>query len=327
MIFVQTNDAEANAVVTFRREADGRLGRVGETSTGGRGNGLPHLPSQGSLAIAGDHLLVANAGSGELSVLPIAGDTLTLTDRAATGGMPVSVAQHAGSVRVLNGGPEPGIAGFALAGGKLTPTSRRALEPGSDPAQIAFTPDGRRLVVTERGTNAITVLDVALDRDPTTYPAAGATPYGFDFANGTLVVTEAFGGRVGAAAASSYRLADGTLDTVSPSVGNERSEVCWAVASADGRTVWVTNFGDGTISRYAVGDDGSLELAEAVAASTVLGAKGIRDAARTADGGFLYALDADARQVFGWRTSPDGRLEPVGAVDGLPATAAGLAAL
>jgi len=119
--------------------------------------------------------------------------------------MPVSVAQHAGSVRVLNGGPEPGIAGFALAGGKLTPTSRRALEPGSDPAQIAFTPDGRRLVVTERGTNAITVLDVALDRDPTTYPAAGATPYGFDFANGTLVVTEAFGGRVGAAATSSYR--------------------------------------------------------------------------------------------------------------------------
>ena len=56
-------------------------------------------------------------------------------------------------------------------------------------------------------------------------------------------------------------------------------------------------------------------------------AKGIRDAARTADGGFLYALDADARQVFGWSIERDGRLVPAGAVDGLPATAAGLAAL
>jgi len=59
----------------------------------------------------------------------------------------------------------------------------------------------------------------------------------------------------------------------------------------------------------------------------VLGAKGIRDAARTADGGFLYALDADARQVFRWSIERDGRLVPAGAVDGLPATAAGLAAL
>jgi len=327
MIFVQTNDADANAVVAFRREADGGLTRLGETSTGGRGNGMPHLPSQGSLAVAADQLLVANAGSGELSLVAIAGDGLMLTDCAATGGAPVSVTVHAGSVRVLNGGPEPSIAGFALAGGRLTPTATRALAPGSDPAQIAFTPDGLRLVVTERGTNAITLLDADLEGEPTTYPAAGTTPYGFDFANGTLVVTEAFGGRAGAAAASSYRLAGGVLDTVSSSVRDERSEVCWAVASANGRNVWVTNFGDGTISRYAVGDEGSLELAEAVAASTVLGAKGIRDAARTGDGEFLYALDADARQVFGWRIQQDGQLEPAGAVDGLPATAAGLAAL
>ena len=327
MIFVQTNDAEANTVVAFRREGDGRLARLGETPTGGRGNGMPHLPSQGSLTVAGDHLLVVNAGSGELSVLAIEGSTLTLTDRADTGGMPVSVTHHAGSIRVLNGGAEPGIVGFELDGGKLAPAGSRALAAGSDPAQIAFTPDGQQLVVTERGTDAITLLDPALAGETQTYPAAGATPYGFDFASGTLVVTEAFGGRVGAAAASSYRLADGKLDTVSPSVGDERSEVCWAVASADGSNVWVTNFGDGTISRYSVGDNGSLELAEAVAASTVLGAKGIRDAARTTDGGFLYALDADARRVFGWSIEADGRLVPAGSVDGLPATAAGLAAL
>jgi len=103
--------------------------------------------------------------------------------------------------------------------------------------------------------------------------------------------------------------------------------VCWAVASADGRVVWVTNFGDGTISRYAVGADGSIALVDPVAASTVLGEKGIRDAARSSDGRFLYALDADARRVFAWRVGSDGTLEPTGSADGLPATAAGLAAL
>ena len=74
----------------------------------------------------------------------------------------------------------------------------------------------------------------------TSYPSAGATPYGFDFANGTLVVTEAFGGQPSAGAASSYRLEDGALATVSSSVRDERSEVCSAVASVDGRIVWVT---------------------------------------------------------------------------------------
>lgn len=140
-------------------------------------------------------------------------------------------------------------------------------------------------------------------------------------------MTEAFGGAVGAAAASSYRLVDGALVTISPSVGDTRSEVCWAVAGVDAATVWVTNFGDGTISRYAVGADGAIELADPVAAHTVLGEKGIRDAARSADGRFLYALDADARRVFGWRVEEGSKLSPLGSADGLPPTAAGLAAV
>ena len=76
--------------------------------------------------------------------------------------------------------------------------------PGADPAQIGFTPDGSTLVVTDRATNALLELPVA-GGEPTRHPSSGATPYGFDFTrDGTLVVTEAFGGEVGAAAASSY---------------------------------------------------------------------------------------------------------------------------
>jgi 6-phosphogluconolactonase (cycloisomerase 2 family) len=99
------------------------------------------------------------------------------------------------------------------------------------------------------------------------------------------------------------------------------------IAPADGRHVWVTNFGDGTISRYDVAADGTLELVAPVAAATVEGAKGIRDAARSGDGERLYALDADARRVFAYRVGADGSLTAAGSADGLPETVAGLAAV
>ena len=88
----------------------------------------------------------------------------------------------------------------------------------------------------------------------------------------------------------------------------------------------MTNFGDGTISSYAIGDDGGLDLRDAVAGSTRLGEKGIRDEAITGDGRHLYAIDADAQQLFGWTIGEDGALAPLGEVDGVPATVAGLAA-
>ena len=93
----------------------------------------------------------------------------------------------------------------------------------------------------------------------------------------------------------------------------------------DGRYAYVTNFGDGTISSYALGEDGGLELLEPVAATTVEGEKGVRDEALSSGGDFLYALDADARRIFGWSVGDDGRLDAIGAVDVSPATVAGLA--
>lgn len=330
-IYVQTNDAERNEVVAFDRAADGSLAALGRFETGGRGSGVPHLASQSSLAIDGDRLLVANAGSDELSLFRVTADGLELAGSVPSGGSaPTSVAVHGELAYVLNNGSS-GIAGFLLDGGAPTALegSARALAPGADPAQVAFSPDGRTLVVTERGTNSISTFAVderGYADDPQTVASSGATPYGFDFAGGAVVVTEAFGGEVGAAAASSYSLSAGRLEPVSASVADTRSEVCWAAVSKDGRFVYVTNFGDGTISSYAVGADGSIELVDAVAASTRLGEKGVRDEAITGDGRFLYALDADARRIFGWAVGEDGSLSPVGDADGLPETVAGLAA-
>jgi 6-phosphogluconolactonase (cycloisomerase 2 family) len=103
------------------------------------------------------------------------------------------------------------------------------------------------------------------------------------------------------------------------------------VLSDDGRWLLVTNAGSDEISLFEVengglgiGEDGSLELLEPIAASTRLGEKGIRDEALTPDGRFLYAIDADAQRVFGWTVGADGRLSPE--FEGVPATVAGLAA-
>jgi 6-phosphogluconolactonase len=118
----------------------------------------------------------------------------------------------------------------------------------------------------------------------------------------------------------------GRLTPISGSIGDTRSEVFWAATTKDGRYVYVTNFGDGTISSYTIGADGTLELLEPIARSTRLGEPGICDEALTPDGRYLYAIDADAQKVYGWSVGQDGRLAPVGAFEGVPETVAGLAA-
>lgn len=330
-VFVQTNDAASNRVVVFGRGENGMPASVATYETGGRGTGSPHLPSQGSVVAADGRLLVTNAGSDDLSVFSINQDGLELLDRAPAGRAPRSVALHGDLVYVLG---TNGITGLrSSADGELTPiegSARPLSAPDADGAQVAFTPDGRSVVVTERVTDAISIYAVGEDGllvGPNEIPSSGATPYGFDFgADGVLVVTEAFGGQVGAAAASSYRL-NGSLTPVSLSVRNTQSEVCWAAVSKDGQFAYVTNFGDNTISSYHIGVGGTIELLDPVAASTRRGEKGLRDEAVTADGRYLYALDADAGMIHGWKIGADGALTAVGTAGGLPLTAAGLAAL
>jgi 6-phosphogluconolactonase (cycloisomerase 2 family) len=333
-VYVQSNEAEGNRVLAFRRGADEMLTELGSFSTGGAGSGTPHLPSQGSVVLTGDgrHLFVTNAGSGDLSVFATDLDALTLLQTIPTGGgAPRSVTEHSDLVYVLNT-ERPSLSGFRLRDGGLEPVadSMRALSPGSDPAQVGFTSDGAGIVVTNRGTDSITLYPVDESGqlgEPVKQPSSGPTPYGFVFANdGTLVVTEAFGAQEGKAAASSYVVESGSLTARSRSVGNGRSEICWAVVTNDGRYVFTTNFADGAVSRYALRSDGSLELEDATAGIAVDGQTGLRDEDLSGDGRFLYALNADARSIFGWAVGADGTLSALGAWRGLPGSAAGLAA-
>jgi 6-phosphogluconolactonase len=331
-VFVQTNDQSTNHVVPFRRRDDGSLEMLDAVATGGTGLGAPHLTSQGSVIVTDDgaRLLVTNAGSDDISAFALEADGPRLIQTIAAGGRPTSVTEHDGLVYVL-ATDEPAVMGFRLGVDGLQPIdgSRRALAGDADPAQVGFSSDGSTLLVTQRGTNSIVSFGVdesGLLAAQQEIPSSGPTPYGFAFAGpSTLVVTEAFGAKVGAAAASSYTLSR-TLEPASRSIGNGRSEICWAVSTPDGRFVFTTNFADGAVSRYQAAVDGSLVLDDAVAATAHDGQSGLRDEDLSSDGRFLYAIDADSMQVFGWYVEADGKLVPVGSWGGLPATVAGLAA-
>jgi len=337
-VYAMTNDAAGNEVLAYERARDGSLSLEGTYATGGEGTSRIRLSSQGPVVLTKDgrQLLVANVGSSEISVFDVRKDGLELRSVVPSGGsMPNSITVRRDVVYVLNnGGMGLGsITGFRLSNDSaLAPIagSTRALSaPGSDPAQVSFTPDGNSLVVTEKATSKILTWKLTRNDEPfgrQIHESDGVTPFGFDFTrDGTFIVTNAEEGVVGAASASSYTL-EGGFRTISGSVPDLRSEVCWTVVSKDQRYAYVTNFGDGTISSYTIADDGRITLLESIAATTTLGQLSIRDADQSKDGRYLYAIDITSRMVHGWEIEKDGSLTSIGAFPGLPGTVAGLAA-
>jgi len=332
-VFTQTNEV-ANRVLAFSRDAEGRLGEPVAYETGGAGTATPHLPSQGSVVLSGDgrFLLVANAGSSHVSVFRLEGSRLDRVGVVDAGGdAPRSVAERGGVVYVLNTG-KPAIASFRLAedpDAMMIDAGTPMSSTDADPAQIGIAPDGTHIVVTSRGDDAIGIIPIEVDGslgEPRSVPSSGPTPYGFAFAsNGTLVVTEAFRAERGAAAASSYVLRDGTLRPVTRSLGNGMSEICWAVVAPDDRFAFTTNFAESTVSRFSIGADGDLTLEDATAGSVGMTRSGLRDEDVSADGRFLYAIDADGGSLVGWSIGDGGVLTPTMPRAGLPNTIAGLA--
>ena len=232
---------------------------------------------------------------------------------------------------MLNTG-DPSLAGFRLAGrpSRGVPGARRELAE-ADPAQVGFSPDGTALVVTQRGTDSIAVYPVdssGLLGEPARCRPPGRRRTGSrSRADGTLVVTEAFGaaGRQGGRLLVRRRRRRRSRPCPARS-GTAAARSAGRSSSKDDRYAFTTNFADGAVSRYAIGADGAITLEDAAAGIAVDGQTGLRDEDISADGRFLYAVDADSRRVFGWAVGDGGSLDPIGSWDGLPATVAGLAA-
>jgi 6-phosphogluconolactonase len=327
-VYAMSNSSDGNAIVVFQRDFHGRLTLADSYPTAGFGSGdnIDPLGSQGSLILSRHHrwLFAVNAGSDDISVFRVKRHSLELTDRIYSGGQfPTSLTLYRNLLYVLNAGRNG--AGANITGFRLDRDGSLEQLPGATRLltsvgyhQVGFAPRGDALVVTQSdptGDNAILVFSVDEDglpgATPVVSPSVGLVPFGFIFDwRGHLLVSEA-----GSGAISSYAIQDdGTLEVISSLVTNGNRATCWIVKTWFGG-VFTANTGSNNISSYRANfGTGQVHLKDADAAP---GSKPI-DMAVTADGRFLYVLNAADGTVGAFRISPFGTLRNLGTVQGLP---------
>jgi len=335
-VFVMTNSAAKNEIVAYKRTADGSLQEGSLFSTGGRGSGglTDPLGSQGSLTLTTDRsfLLAVNAGSGDISVFRLHGSRLELVDRVPSGGSePVAVAQRGNLVYVLNAGGTSNVVGFRLEfNGRLRPIEKSIsflTTANSGAASLAFSPDGRFLLVTEKLTNSVDVFQVRADGtlgSITPNPSVGPGLFAVVFApNGTAITTETGpGGGTNASAVSSYAvLPNATLAPISASVPTLGAATCWQAVTPDGRFVYTSNAGSSTVSGFSIAENGSLAALPGTVLATQPAGSTNLDLAISADGKFLYTLNSGTGTIGIFAINNDGTLTTLGEIGGLSASA------
>ena len=338
VVFVQTNEASGNHIVTYDVGSTGTLSQAGTFATGGNGGvaapgtETDHLASQGSLAYdAGDGLLFAvNAGSDTVSTFSVSGDTLHLEDVVASGGdFPASVAVSGKLVYVLNSGGSGTVQGFRIAGDKLQPIPHSARDLGlanttppnflTAPGQVGFTPDGRQLLVTTKASgSAIDVFSVGPDGRLSARPVqnASATPVPFAFTftpEGRLADGEA-----GTSSLATYAVqADGTL-TDARSASDGQAALCWV--QRVGSYYYVSNTGTSNLSAFTVAANGQPSSLGTVATTET----GPIDQTSPSGTSYLY-VETGSGTVDEFLSNSDGSLTRLGTVTGLPAGMEGIA--
>jgi 6-phosphogluconolactonase (cycloisomerase 2 family) len=329
-VYTETNAASGNAILAYSQGHDGSLTAIGSFPTGGLGAGSG-LATQGEVILAGGGkwLLAVNAGSNDISTFRVRDDgRLTLTDRAGADGTgPVSLTADDGLVYVLDAGGSGNIAGFRLDNGNLHHIggSVQALSgSATNPAEVAFSTNGRFLVVTERATNLIDTYSVDSHGRAgglNTTASSGPVPYGFAFdLRNHPIVSEAANSTL-----SSYRLSGAGATVISASVPTGGIAACWVAVSPNGLWAFDSNAHGGTISSFEVHSNGSISLVLSVAANTGAGSAPL-DLQISSNGRFLYVTEAGAHMIGGYRLGAGGTLVAVPGGPVLPASASGIAA-
>lgn len=333
-VFVQTDNTSGNQIVAYHRTANGTLRQAATYPTGGLGGILAgsvvdHTASQGSLRYDPRHALLyaVNAGSNTVSVFAVHGDRLALRQVVSSGGtFPVSVAVHGDLVYVLNGLNGGSVQGYRVFGSFLVPIPGSSRALGLDPAaapqfthtpgQVAFTPDGSRLVVTTKANgNDIDIFDVGfggwLSAAPVVNSEPGAVPFAITFdPYGNLVIANA-----GPNSLTTFAISrNNTLSTLD-SVPTGQAATCW-VAPA-GQFLFASNAGSGSVSGFTSSAGGQL----ASLGNTATDA-GTVDASAAAGGRFLYVQAGAAGIVDEFSVGSGGSLTGIGSVT-VPGAAGG----
>lgn len=363
-VYVLTNQAPSNSVVVMRPGTDHTLTRIQEVLTGGSGSGPgprpPNFPpgpgpdplnSADAITVTRDgrFLLAANPRSNDVSVLKITEEGVSLVDRVPTQGIfPVSVTTRNGLVYVLNQGQSPtnsvtgaaSITGFFLDhSGKLKaiPNSTRTIgELGAAPGDVAISPDGELLIVTETIANFIDIFHLEEDGRTgamTRIPSNNRTPLAITFTHHRIVaITEgnmqsAQTGTPNGSSTSTYHITeDDALEPISKAVPNFQTSNCWVRFTPDGRYAYTGNTGSGSVSSYRVSPQGELTLLAGVAADTGGFASVPIDLDISRDGKFLYVIAALIGTVETFRIEGDGSLTHVSSISGFPVSMQGIVA-
>jgi 6-phosphogluconolactonase (cycloisomerase 2 family) len=341
-VFVQTDNPEGNQVVVLAQHPDGLLSEDQAVSTGGlgavaAGSVADHLASQGSLTYDPEHelLFAVNAGSNTISVFSVEQRHVQLDQVLSSGGeFPNSIAVHGNLAYVVNSGGTGSVSGFHIFGQYVVPipgsTRSLGLENTNPPffldaaGQVAFSPAGSELLVsTKAASDSIDIFQVRptglLSVAPTVNADGGNVPFSFaSTPSGQLVVAEA-----GPSALHTFAFGpDGTLKSLSASVGDGQSALCWVTAA--GGFYYTANAGSADLSAYTVTANGTPSLigATGVAATTD---PGPIDLTASASGQYLYGESGVAGSVDEFQINPNGSLRSLGRVEGLGAGIEGIA--
>jgi DNA-binding beta-propeller fold protein YncE len=237
----------------------------------------------------------------------------------SSGAFPVSITRHGNAVFVLNARNGGSIQGFVRVGDILlrVPSWHRelGLDPNATPeftttpGQVAFTPDGSKLLVTTKGnTSAVDVFSMTrsghLSRTPVEDKLPGAVPFAMAFdPRAHLLLAEA-----GTNALATFAVRpDGSLRPIATAPTGQAA-TCWIVRV--GRKVYLSNAGSANLSGYR------LTFAARVAADLGRTATdpGTVDAAVSSDEHFLYVQTGAAGVVDEFAVAAGGKLQPLGSV-------------
>jgi 6-phosphogluconolactonase (cycloisomerase 2 family) len=326
-VFVMTNAAEKNEIIAFERSLNGSLTEVERYDTQGRGSSgiTDPLGSQGSLRLSQDQslLFAVNSGSGNISVFGVRHSTLAFLDKVPSGGSePVAIAEDQSLVYVLNAGGAGSLVGFKLDFGghlrQIKGSTTFLTAAASGGASLAFSPNGRFLVVTEKVPNNVDVFRVNPDGtlgpvvvnpnpDPGTF-AVSFTP------GGSLIVSETgTPGVADSATISSFNvLNNGKLSSISEHVPTLGTANCWNAVTPDGKFVYVSNAGTSSISGFAIAKNGTLTpLSGTVVGNNPQGSTNL-DIAVSSDGKFVYTLNSASGEIGIFGIESDGSLVNLG---------------
>jgi 6-phosphogluconolactonase len=333
-VFAMTNSVESNQIVAYSRAADGSLVERNHYATGGRGSGgtTDPLGSQGSLTLSQDRslLFAVNAGTGNFSVFRVSGANLDLVQVVSSGGSaPVAIAQRGNLVYVINFAGNSNVVGFILneEGHLVTiPNSIRYLSAtNTGPSSLAFSPDGRFLLVTEKVTNNIDVFSVQSDgtlSQPTITPdpIPGVFDVVFSPGGAALIVQTGGASNANVSSVSSYLVQpDGALLPLTGSVPTLGNFTCWIALTPNGQFAFTSNTLSSSISGFAIGGSGTVTaLPGTVVASLPTGSNNL-DIAVSDDGKFVYTMNTGAGTIGIFAVQPNGSLKVIGFASGLSA--------